>query len=318
MIQHLGRKPFVFSPPFTEVTYLVSGSLAFLNEQSLWIKTKKAVLVAEHRFRRNLHTSPYLYSRISHVEVGGATSFEGSYAYTSSPYKARFSTLRRRLGDYLDYSIPPEMVHTTSPSISYTTLLPIDNIGALVYYPTHFSHNGFGYRRLSAQELLYVFEVPFQLSITATTLPIIPISIIETLLAPLLESGPIVLPTASVILPPIDDDVGFTYLPLINKQLPHAWCAQASTSIGAAESDEAQVDVNLWNNRVSLVLPHVSTSSLNFLRRRLMCRLYPGFYKEFQNYLRQHYPILRGRTLHSVLNGGGGMQQTTIKGYIYS
>ena len=67
-ITSLGRTCFSFSPPSHHVTYLISGTIPFLNEQAKWLKNKKGIFITDQhtRFRRTLPGSLLQFKRTSH------------------------------------------------------------------------------------------------------------------------------------------------------------------------------------------------------------------------------------------------------------
>ena len=159
VISALGKRCFIFSTPPDDIVYLVSGSLPYLNDKSVKILNKRSIFVTDHnvRFRRKIPSSYLTCSRITHAMVGGATTFEGIYAYNPGVYSPTFSTLRRKLGDFLDYSLPPVVLSTSLPSTTYTGLLNLTRLFDLIHYPTHFSTCGYGYRHLTIEKLSQFF-----------------------------------------------------------------------------------------------------------------------------------------------------------------
>ena len=153
---------FHFSSPPNNVTYLLSGSVAILNEQSKRIVTKTAAYITDRHtlFRRALPTTKFTWKRLTHAEVGSATNFTGAYSYETKAINPQRSNLRRRVGDFLYYSIPPASSVHASSYVPHTSLLPIHHLTRNIHYPTHFSHNSFGYRPLTSTELINIFNLP--------------------------------------------------------------------------------------------------------------------------------------------------------------
>ena len=172
-ITSLGRNSFIFSSPIGHVTYLVSGTIPYLNEQSKWIRQKKGIFVTDShtRFRRGLPKSLLGFQRLTHTMVGGATTFEVVYAYTPIMLTPQFTSLRRRVGDFMDHSLPPTSIVPISPAISHTMLLPVQHLTGYIHFPTHFSHNGFGCRQLTPKEQLALFGLPSLLTLSTLLFP---------------------------------------------------------------------------------------------------------------------------------------------------
>ena len=150
-INSIGRRRFIFTPAPHNALTLVSGTLPFLNEKSAQIGKRKAIYIVDKhlRKRRSLPHSHLKLHRLTHVMVGGCTTFETLYAYSMGEEIKKLTKLRRKLGDFLDYSLPPLLINTTAISNSYQMLLPWQRMQELVHYPTHFSHNGLGFRHLT-------------------------------------------------------------------------------------------------------------------------------------------------------------------------
>ena len=208
--------------------------------------------------------------------VGGATTFEGVYSYfpTGIDIKPSFTRLKRKLGDYLNYSLPPSCYNTDLPSVGHSVLLPIGKLDHLMYYPSLFSHNGYGYRYLNTAELSLIFGLSQTIdgdTPHAAWSQIVPVKILDTLLKPLLVLEQDTLsPQIRNDIPPIYEEKGFTLLPHINRELDHGWFEHVDISKAAAKSDDAAINNAVWNQRVTLIFPLVQHSHLHSLRGGLM------------------------------------------------
>ena len=263
-ITSLGFSSFIFSPPPNNITYLLSGSISFLNEQSHQIVTKEAIYITDKhtRFRRALPSTNLSWKRLSHVEVGGATNFEHIYSYGSST------------------------LVFTGPHILHTCLLPIHHLTRYIYFTTHFSHNCFGYRALNATELSAIFDLPSTVSNFGESYILPPVSWMHSILHPILLTSmeqPQDLPTFS--LPPIHDDPGYHVFPAFNKRLPHLWYQHQVATHSAVKSDSAAVDYSLWDLRITLLFPHIPSSTLPTFRRSLLSHLFSKLFQQFKVYL---------------------------------
>ena len=107
-----------------------------------------------------------------------------------------------------------------------------------------------------------------------------------------------------MIFPPIHDDIGYSVISTLNTRLPHEWFLDAEKSTGAAKNDSAAVPLGLWNRRISLLFPHITSASLNVFRRLLMTKLYTSMWLEFKTFLCQKYVDLDGRIAVSIFNRG--------------
>ena len=206
---------------------------------------------------------------------GGATTYEGVYAFTPVQLQPKLTLLKRRVGDFLDYSISPTSINLVSPSIAHTMLLPIKQLHSHIHFPSPFSHNGFGYRCLTHMERLSLFGLPSVIPVGSQTFAIPPVQWSSAILHPSLTLQPIhPIDAVSLPLPPIHDDRGFSVMPHINVKLSHDWCLPAMSSTGAAKKDSAVVIQDLWDQSILLPSPHVTPQSLNQFRRLLMTKLY--------------------------------------------
>ena len=232
LIRYLGNHRLRFSAPTQDVIYLVSGTIPFLNDKSFEIGQKKGIFITDHHLhlRRACDNSPLQLTRFKHTSFGGATNFEGVYGYNFPIDKPKQSSFRRKLGDYMDYSIPPTSISTNEMTLSYQKIVPVQYLHRLVHYPTHFSATGFGYRCLCNHELASLFGLDIHLqphdvkSLNVKTFSFVPIQILDQLLVPLMAvtSNPIDV-TQDLPLPPIYKDPGYTLIPQISKHLPNTF-----------------------------------------------------------------------------------------------
>ena len=314
LIDYLGKSCLRFKVPTQEVVYLVSGSIPFLNDKSAQIGKNKGIFITDHFFnlRRGLTRNPLNLIRFKHSSYGGATNYEGVFGYSTDQYEPILSPFKRKLGDYMDYGIPPIYTNTTEMALSHKKILPIKFLDRLVHYPTHFSATGFGYRYLTSTELvsLFGFDIPMSSShresITSKSFPIVPIHVLDTLLKPLLVS----LPSTSsqqfkFSLPPIYKDSGFTFLPKLQRKLPHTWFQHVQISSSAVKSDKALVDNAIWDNRILLLYPGVNRSHLDSIRTFLFICSCKRLYREFLNYMQATYPSM---WCGFISHGRGGLK----------
>ena len=300
LVNTLGRSKFKFSSPSENVIVLLSGSLTFLNDQSLQIRQNSLIYLIDSSInsRRKLPSSRLKLQRLSHVKVGGATNYESVYAYGGGVFQPKLSSLRRKIGDFIDYSSPPDKLTTTEMFLTADGILPIRHCGRLVEYKTHFSHNGTGYKFLSTKELSTIFglssKIP-SLTFNNSTFPVVPVQILDSLLHPLLchhhHNCHRLLSTTPVLLPPMQTNKNSTFLPTINQHLPHEWCQHVSNSLTAVKDDSAAVDFQVWDKRIMLLWPFVTTHHLNILRNFLLAYSFKSVYHSFITYLSSAHPV---------------------------
>ena len=141
-----------------------------------YLEKKKAMYITdEHKiFRRKIPQGLINLTRIKHVSLGDATNYEGLYAYSTATPK--LSSLRRQVGDFIDYGIPPSTVLPQTQFISHKLIMPVTGLGSLVQYPTHFSLTGMRYRPLKPNELAKPFDVStivYQMTFCEDMFPIV-------------------------------------------------------------------------------------------------------------------------------------------------
>ena len=315
IINYIGPNHFKFVPPPDQVIYLISGSISFLNERRNTLRDKQGLCITEITTRCRKLPPPY--KRLTHSNVGGATTFELLYCYLASTHDPVCTTLKRNIGDFMDYSIPPSSTSTSSLTLSYKGRLPIRYLHREVLYPTHFSTTGFGYRALTPIELTKIFGLDILLDIGSSSIiqasqfPVVPVPMLDALIAPLLAYTSTTRPSEPINLPPIYHDIGYTWLPVINKRLPNKWYHQVATSTSAVKHDDADVETSIWNQRVTLIFPQCQDHHLHILRRFLLQILFRKLYLEFKTFILTKYQQesllidVNGRLLCWSLKRGG-------------
>jgi hypothetical protein len=102
--------------------------------------------------------------------------------------------------------------------------------------------------------------------------PFAPLQILDGILKGLVDThvaAPAHVPKIPRITIPIPANQ--TWLPTLNKYLPHNWINLTAVTDLAAKSDDAAVPVTMWNQRISSVLP-CSNSDLDNWRTLLLSR----------------------------------------------
>ena len=80
-----------------------------------------------------------------------------------------------------------------------------------------------------------------------------------------------------------------TYLPNIQRYLPNDWCAHHTNSMGATKSDDANVQVSLWDKRITSIYPTFTPKMLQSLRGALLAYSCKKLLKEFFGFLDHKY-----------------------------
>ena len=304
---------FEFSSPHPDSIYLISGSLPFFNDRSAWIRNKKGIFITDYSSSPRQVPSPF--QRLPHVKTGGVTTFTSLFTYFPIPSSPKTTTLRRTLGDFIDYSIPPLCIKTSQMTLTYKGLLPIKYLSRLVHYPTPFSHIGFGYIYLLPKEYINIFgleSLNLSSNIPVQAFQVVPGQILDALLHPLLQDFPIDPVHKSIPLPPSHLEQKYILLPQVNKVLPDQWFQHVTKTNSAVKDDKASVDYALWNNRIQLVFPSVTSHHLNMFRHMCLTKEFRILYLEFILYMKNKYPkwwqshASKDRVCNWVLKTKGG------------
>lgn len=328
---------------------LVSGSVEFLVRffKAQRLSTHCIVgTVNRHYHQRFKHGRPVSigrtivphveWFRIRHETVGGAsdhTTVHGTMNCGSiSPH---VTTLRRTISYFLNHAIRPTPVvnqdlHSKSFLKSTDRLSPLYWNQPVIFSTPYFA-SGWGVRPLSIQELSSVFSFPVRLKLghfpLSTFDVCVPVQSLLALLHPVLllfhntQQGSRKRPrrgslSAVSSVPPtiqgcssIGEDFR-SWLPLIQRWLPHSWIATEVITPGAAKRDDASIPVHLWNQRLQLLYPGVLDHHLNVLRSWLLRITRRNALRSLRHYLTKTYgsdwavKLSTQRTLQH--KGGGG------------
>ena len=271
--------------PSDPTLYLFSGSVVYLN--SIFESTSShptLYLVDEHLNPRQLPSLSFPLSRISH-------------------FLPTVTSLRRRVGSIIDHSVrsgQATVLPVLTPHLTLDNFLPLHHLDAQVLITSHFSASGFCLRKLQHHELLIAFGIPSHYHHLHPPLSafvsIIPLQLMDALLRP---AALITLsshlsrhkvPQFTLASPSISSNG--TFLPTINRILPHTWCEEKEHVQQAAKEDDTPIDYSLWNLQISTVFPHVTPKWCDWLRDRLLARQKVQLYSEFVSYLRSRHAAL--------------------------
>ena len=143
-----------------------------------------------HKKYRTLPSAFIPLSRIKHQAVGGDSSYQGiwgSHGITITPI---LTSLRRQIGDYIDYIIPPSRLPNNQTCVRHNQLLPIQSIMSWVSYPSPYNKNATTHKQLNWSELSHLFGFPSthcRLSFGMSSFPVAPLQVLDALLQPLYE-----------------------------------------------------------------------------------------------------------------------------------
>ena len=292
----IGRRSFVFNSESSEPTiYLLSGSISFLNDKFHKFQNKKCIAIShKHSVWQKIPSSPFGFQRISHDKCRGASNFMCLYGSTFQ-VKPVYSTLQRSVGDYLDHSFVPRPSYTWPlKPISHSSRLPVSHLDGPVYFPTPRLSSGWGYWSLVLAELgkILGFKRPVYHS---DIMVMVPLAILVSILKGSQSFCSSVSMDQSDLtlreLPRCGDDPDSTYLPSINRVLPHDWCSDTRVAITSVKNDNALVPIHLWNDRVLPLFPSFTPQVLELLRSLVFLRLKRALLKDFTRYLFRFYPL---------------------------
>lgn len=259
-------------------------------------------MVSGHNVYRSLPTVPISLQRITHKVVGGVTNFQTLFGFRNIDVNPALTTLRRKLGSVLDYSIRPARVASSFPSQAHFTqssILPVSKLSANIFFHTSFSATGLGVRSLASHELTIVFGLPSHFSSESLSLSafnsITPLQILDSLLLPALSSvssssSPEVFAPFRLA-PPITLS-HLTFFPEYNAVLPPHW-GDVTDDIGkAARADDAAIYLSMWNQLILPFYPACTSSHLDWLCDILLRKVKYRLRADFFAYLASTYPRL--------------------------
>ena len=297
--------------------WMLSGSVDYLSQTARSLGSLPFVAVCDHHCPKPLRKgrptgvplqdiSSCQWHRIRHETLGGATLYIGLLLTNVVDVTPSSSSLRRSLGDFLDYGARPITIQSPdsrdSPDFLHIRdLLSLDHLHHPVILPTHLSRTGWGSRFLTPAELGRIFGLPaphfspvdLDLSLSHF-LGMVPLPILDSWFTPWSSH----LPSVSPVPAPV---IGFsprrilpvltaTWIPSLRRFLPHSWIDATLVTSKAAKRDDAAAPTALWDERLRLLFPYpawVYTS----LRRFLLARSRRRLLSELLVYLRSTYGL---------------------------
>ena len=318
IILNIGINNIVFSKTPEDICVLVCGTIPFLNDQRSHLRQRKGIFIADHHvlYRSKRPHAVRDFARLTHVGVGGATTIACIYLYSPTALFPKLTSLRRKLGDFLDYSIFPSKHAAPPKAISYKGLLPHTHVYSLVRYPTHFSITGLGVRQLKGTELWSIFGIPGKTGPFCLNSVPIPVQILDALLHPFTVQEDIHhAPGLHPILPAIYNDIGYTTIPYIYAKLSNNWYTQVSQSTTSVKSDSATIESAMWNQRITSIWKKCQPHQLDWLRNRLLPLIFSRLFTQFKKYmLATHFKLGQGEGRvqdWSLIKGGIRHKQPT-------
>ena len=298
----LGLGTFIFlgdSDPPLDSTILISGPADFLSQSAVRWQGRQCLLLlnASARSRPRIFDSEQgreqgkaRWLRLRHSTFGGATNYAAWLGLLNVELDPVKTGIRRNISHVIDHSLRPERWSSGDVDLLHPEdRLDPSRLTQVVRYATHFSHDGWGVRSLTPDEVGVAFGLPSWLrprDLTMDQIDFVPIQILDGCLQALCNTSDNVthlLPTPQprcLGLPPTR-----TWLPSLGKWLPHEWVNLSLVTAKAAKRDDAAPPTDLWDNRINLVLPW-ATSVLSWLRFRLMMIIRKRLMAEFCGYMR--------------------------------
>jgi hypothetical protein len=166
--------------------------------------------------------------------------------------------LRRSVGLIFDFGARPDPVDLSAESLSLDIdgiLHPLD-LGRPILHPTSFYRSGWGCRSLTPEELGIAFSFPAWLrsgGLTMDMFPCVPLQIMDACIREVLDdTAGFVSPLAARLFTTPVAPVRATWMPGIQRYLPHTWVPEDVITDKAVKHDDAAVHTAIWDNRITL------------------------------------------------------------------
>lgn len=291
------------TPPSSESTLLVSGSFTFIHRILHHFPMLPALYCLDHHCRgRSLPVGSLPFKRLKHHKVGGGTSFMLLWGSRGIGDFAIPFSHSRSIGSFIDHSVRGFTASpTTAGCCHWTKFLAPQYLHTPVLFPSDWSSTGFASRPLTHKELSQVLgfteEHPFASAdllplLHSSLIPIDPLRVVLRAYLASLGSTPLVRPSGGpAIWTPSPPPTGI-YLPDLDTILPTSWRSLATDEDKrtSAKADDARPDISMWNQRITLVLPHILPWALDWLRLRLVRRRAVRLRVEVLRMLRLYHP----------------------------
>ena len=281
------------------IVWWVSGSTDFANSLRLPAGVPSVQWVTGTSRRATPLTTPTgQWLNVSHSKVGGSTTSRGRFYINGLSSAIEIpQDLTRNIGHILKYSIRPKPCPpiVTFPHYEVSSKLSVHNLGKAVLVPSTFSSTGWGYRTIEPSELATAFELPDYLEWeTSFAVDLLPLQILRCVMDALLDAQ---FPTdhprggqrvcLRVEEPFAAAAVDQEWVPSLQRWLAGTW-ALVPIADKAVKSDDAQVNVFPWHQRISLLFPCERTI-FDRLTRFAMRRWRSNVIRSFVAYLNVQY-----------------------------
>ena len=211
---------------------LISGSADFCLSHMPTTHTAVCAII-DHSCRLTNKLNQCHFRAVSHTMVGGATSFRLCYFLSPNLKPPRYTSVRRNIKSYLDFGTRGFMQCPNDCFISSTAKLPINDINTYVCMKDSWDTSKTIYRRLTFQELCFIFGLSrkFHNYVTKDILErIVPIHLLDSILLPNLAHLKHLPHPIRLELPHFPFEPKGTCLPQVNAFMPHIWYVSSNTS----------------------------------------------------------------------------------------
>lgn len=278
---------------------LVSGTLEYIHSVcSQYPETPCLYFIDSHNRGRHLPSGEYRLYHYKHSKFGGGTTFTFLWGVRGvSAFQLPFSH-PRSIGSFINHGEKGfKSSADDSSCCHWSKFLPATRLQQPILFPSNWFDSGFAARSLLSDELCVIFGFPKGLLLAGVAdlhRHIVPLdglrSILGTYLGKLSSTSLSRTASTPFWVPSVPSNG--TYLPSIRKVLPDSW-RSGSTSEDrrtSAKNDDARPDIDMWNSRITLVLPHIPVRVLDFLRLRLVRRRASRLRREILQMLRLYHP----------------------------
>lgn len=299
VFNHFRSKLRVVAPPLTTSpsvieasVWWVSGSTGFADSLVLPSCVPQVAWItgSSRRLPTNIESGTQWLS-LSHSKVGGTTTARGKFRLVGVTEEIVIpGDLTRNIGHVLKHSIRPTPCSPTLEEDHYviSSKLSVHQLEKMVLMPSHFSATGWGRRLLDPCELAAAFELPEYLKWDPTFASVLlPTQILRSVMDEVLDvSAPAVQPGSRSRL---RLDMALVcdkrrgdgeWLASLNRWLPGSW-AVTEIADKAVKSDDAEVNLFPWHQRISLLFPCSRTTFVrltHFTMRRWRKNVITSFF----------------------------------------
>jgi len=283
----------VNSPTFI----LISGSKNFLEETISWVEDAPTLLTYEVGFKPKLKIKG-VFKVYSAFNNGSCLKCKIGIGFTNVQPPKLLVPIKRSLGDFLDFSIKPEILRELpKPDYNYLTkdsIYTLREISSKVILPTSIYLMGWGIRNLYKKEVCSIWglsELNDQPVTVEDLIILSPVQPLGQVLHAFFCSKPLV---KSFIQMAKKEEAlpAFTRFDELNVEINHDWVDQSLISTSTRKEDKAPVPTALWDRRIIVsfcnnpnagkLIEPLRSFLIRVYRRRLL--------KSFINYIGRKFP----------------------------